>query len=337
MNTTLVHNGMLGKHPVDQTLLLAAILESDVDAAQAAMAVPPDSFLLKLRQRFHSPNTANAMNNEPPPDTQLESDEEVGRMQAELRKATTRKKSSDSLAAETPYRPTSRLPVAALVACDDEKDTGELFRIRGEQFLIGRTEGDLQLPHDEMVSSRHAAITRQNVGGKPRIVVTDLQSRNGLFVRVSKAPLAHKAEVLIGGGHYRLEIVQDIVPETVELAGHFDGKPSGTRAMDSQQTAGGVILSEIVAGRAESKIKLDDSQYMTGRDSDCEIRRTDDPFTAAKHARLTRSDRGTWVIEDQKTLNGIWLRMPQIVVGEGKSCKFRIGEQRFRLKFGSTK
>jgi len=193
------------------------------------------------------------------------------------------------------------------------------------------------LPHDEMVSSRHAAITRQNVGGKPRIVVTDLQSRNGLFVRVTKAPLAHLAEVLVGGGHYRLEIIQDVVPETADMIGHIDGRPSGTRAMEGQHSPGSVVLSEIVAGRAEAKIKLDDTQYAIGRHSDCEIRRPHDPFTAAKHALLTRSERGTWVIENQRTLNGIWLRMPQIVVGDGKSCEFRIGEQRFRLKFGTTK
>lgn len=337
MNETYVRDGILGKHRRHDSLLLVAILESDPHAAQAAMQVPPDSFLLKLRQHFYSQSKTISMNDEPPPVTQLESDEEVRRVQAELRKSATTKKPTGKEPAEQPYRPTSRAAVVALVACDDGKDTGELFRIRGHQFLIGRSEGDFQLPHDEMVSSRHAAITRQHVGGKPRVVVTDLQSRNGLFVRVTKAPLVHKAEVLIGGGHYRLDIIQDMVPETAEMAGQLDGRPAGTRALEGQHSPGSVVFSEIVAGRAETKIKLDANEYMIGRDSDCEIRRPNDPFAAAKHALLTRSDRGTWVIENRHTLNGIWLRMPQIVIGEGKSCEFRIGEQRFRLKFGSKK
>lgn len=291
----------------------------------------PDVFLFKLRQYFHSQRTKDRMNHEAPPPTQLESDEDIRRVQAEIRKATTGKKSAHRKRTEMHYRPTSRAAVATLVVCDDGKDTGETIRIRGDQFFIGRSEGDLQLSHDEMVSSRHAAITRQNASGKARIVVTDLQSRNGLFVRVTKAPLAHKAEVLIGGGHYRLEIIQDVLPETADMV----GQPTGTRAMDGQHTPGSVVLCEIVAGRAETKIKLDDSRYEIGRDRSCEIRRPDDPFTAAKHAVLNRTERGTWVIENQKTLNGIWLKMPQIVVGEGKSCEFRIGEQRIRLRFGN--
>ena len=338
MNSSFLHDAVLGKYRPNDSLLLAAILESDPDASRVAMEVPPDYFLNKLRKHISFQNATDPMNSDAPPPTQLESDEEVRRVQAELREATTqREQSGRGEIVELPYRPTSRPPVAALVACDDGKDTGELFRIRGDQFVIGRGEGDLQLPHDDMVSARHAAITRQNVGGKPRIVVTDLQSRNGLFVRVSKAPLNHQAEVLIGSGHYRLEIIQDVVPETAEMEGHFMGQPSGTRAMDAKATPGSVMLSEIVAGRAETKIKLDESRYTVGRGSNCEIRRAEDPFTADKHATLARSERGTWVIENHRTLNGVWLKIPQIVVGDGKSCEFRVGEQRFRLKFGSSR
>ncbi|QDV68116.1 FHA domain protein [Rosistilla carotiformis] len=275
------------------------------------------------------------MNDDVPPPTQLESDEEVQRVQAELRhqaQGSGKKRSSDD---EKLFRPTARPPVVMLVVCDDGKDSGELIRIRSDRFTIGRTEGDLQISHDEMISSRHVALHRQSVAGQVRLCATDLQSRNGLFVRVTKAPLMHQAEVLIGGGHYKMDIVRDDVPETVALAGPEELLPASTKALEGQHVPGAVILSEIIAGRAETRTMLDRSRYVIGRGEHCEIQRPRDPYTRTVHAVLSRSERGTWVIEGANTINGIWLRVPQIVVNVGKSCEFRIGEQRFRLKFGS--
>ncbi len=75
---------------------------------------------------------------------------------------------------EMPFRPVVRSPSAKLTICDDGESTGELIRLRSERFIIGRTEGDLQLPNDEQVSSRHVSLTQQVVGNKTRWVVTDL-------------------------------------------------------------------------------------------------------------------------------------------------------------------
>ncbi|WP_417738827.1 FHA domain-containing protein [Rosistilla oblonga] len=274
------------------------------------------------------------MNDDAPPPTQLESDEEVQRVQAELRRQAKGSAKTTADNDEKMFRPTARPPVALLVVCDDGKDSGEAIRIRGDRFSIGRTEGDLQITHDEMISSRHLAVHRQSVAGQTRLCVTDLQSRNGLFVRVTKAPLMHDAEVLIGGGHYKMDIVREEVPETVAMAGVEDLLPASTKALEGQHLPGAVIFSEIVAGRAEARTMLDRQRYVIGRGEGCDIQRPRDPFTRMQHAVLTRSERGTWVIESGNTINGIWLRVPQIVLNVGKSCEFRIGEQRFRLKFG---
>lgn len=236
---------------------------------------------------------------------------------------------------ELPFHPTIRPPIASLIVCDDGTEKGESIRIRSEKFVIGRTEGDLQLPHDEMVSSRHVAIIRQATGGNPQIAVTDLASRNGLFVRVSKAPLLDNAEVLIGSGLFRMEIAPGNSSSDSGALDSSDEKPFVTRAMEGQHSEGTAVLCEVVASGAASRFRLEDKRYLIGRDEECDICQKEDEFLAAKHALLTRSGRGTWVIENQKTLNGIWLRMPKVVVSAGKSCEFRIGEQRFRLKLGS--
>src|SRR5262249_25495884 len=104
-----------------------------------------------------------------------------------------------------PFRPTFRPPIAILTVFDDGKNEGELIRIRDQKFVIGRTEGDLRIPIDGRMSSRHVEITLQNVAGTYRWVVTDLQSTHRMFVRVSRTVLNDRAEFLVGNGRYRFE------------------------------------------------------------------------------------------------------------------------------------
>ncbi len=75
-------------------------------------------------------------------------------------------------------------------------------------------------------------------------------------------------------------------------------------------------------------------RYVIGRDANCDICRSNDPYVSGKHAVLPRSAKGTWMIQHNGTINGLWLRLPQIVLEPDKKCEFQIGEQRFRLRFG---
>jgi len=138
----------------------------------------------------------------------------------------------------TLYRPTIRPPVAVLTVCDDGKLDGEVIRIRDQRFVVGRTEGDLKIPIDGRISSRHVEITLQTVGGLHRWVVTDLQSTHGMFVRVSRTVLAERAEFLVGNGRYRFDSPQALADATVAHVADpavsgatqgWDGSPSPFR------------------------------------------------------------------------------------------------------------
>src|SRR5262249_13197262 len=50
--------------------------------------------------------------------------------------------------AASPYRPMKRPPLALLTVYDDGKTEGEVIRIRGSRFVIGRTDGNLHIPFD---------------------------------------------------------------------------------------------------------------------------------------------------------------------------------------------
>jgi len=285
--------------------------------------------------------------NELPAGTILETDEELWKIQERLRpqakqSSAAKRVSSDNISTEKKrassvmpsdeqvFRPSLRLPALQLTVYDDGETTGQVIRIRDERFTIGRTEGDLRFPNDDLISSRHVAVTRQNAKGKSVWVLTDLQSRNGLFIRVTKAPLQHQAEFLIGSGRYRLEspssaarVAQDIPdPSRAPVTQAF-----GDAQADSQE-----MLSEILRTGMGSRYVLDRDQYWIGRDRDCDICRPNDHYLSGKHASLSRSPRATWIIQHNATINGIWLKMPQITLEVGKGCEFQIGEQRFRAK-----
>jgi hypothetical protein len=89
-------------------------------------------------------------------------------------------------------------------------------------------------------------------------------------------------------------------------------------------------ITEMIGGEIGNRMLLVKAEYWIGSDPACQICRPDDPFCEPRHVRLFRGQGGGWHAEHNKTLNGLWLRMPQIVVES--SVRFQIGEQRFQIK-----
>jgi hypothetical protein len=228
----------------------------------------------------------------------------------------------------SPYRPTARPPIAVLTVFDDGKTEGEVIRIRDTKFVIGRTEGDLRIPIDGRMSARHVDITCQTVGGAARWVVTDLQSTHGVFFRVSRTVLADKAEFLVGNGRYRLDAPQADPGATAAFA---EAHSNETQAwVEGPGPFRPPALVELLGHEIGNRILLVKPEYWIGSDMSCPIARPDDPYCEPKHARVFRGPKGNWQAEHNKTLNGLWLRLPQIVVES--MVQFQAGEQRFLLK-----
>jgi pSer/pThr/pTyr-binding forkhead associated (FHA) protein len=227
------------------------------------------------------------------------------------------------------FRPTVRPPIAMLTVCDDGKLDGEVIRIRDHKFVIGRTEGDLKIPIDGRISSRHVEITLQDIGGVHRWAVTDLQSTHGMFVRVSRTVLADRAEFLVGNGRYRFDSPQSLAEATTEL-------PNPTASGETQGWDGGPspfrppAVTELLGNEIGNRMLLVKPEYWIGADPTCQISRRDDPYCEPRHVRLYRTPNGSWYAEHNRTQNGLWLRMSQIVVDS--VVRFQVGEQRFQIK-----
>lgn len=228
------------------------------------------------------------------------------------------------------FRPTVRPPIALLTVCDDGKLDGEVIRIRDRKFVIGRTEGDLKIPIDGRISSRHAEITLQTIGGLHRWVVTDLQSTHGMFVRVSRTVLADRAEFLVGNGRYRFDSPQSSV-DTVVAQVADPAVPGATQGWDGGSSPfRPPAVTELIGNETGNRMLLAQPEYWIGTDPTCAICRPHDPFCEPRHVRLFRIPNGSWYAEHNRTQNGLWLRMSQIVVES--VVRFQIGEQRFLLK-----
>lgn len=208
---------------------------------------------------------------------------------------------SDAPPSGVPYRPLHRAPMALLTVLHDGRADGQVLPLRADRFVIGRAEGDLVIPHDAMMSARHAEISRAQVQpGQWRWALTDLRSTNGTYVRAGHVLLPHDQEVLLGCKRYRFE--EQPEPALVELM--IDGNGPRYPLANHTQFVG--------RSPAESEVVLAD------------------PMVSPRHARVFRDARGRWVLENAGSLNGVWARVQRVTVED--TAQFQLGEQRFLLE-----
>jgi pSer/pThr/pTyr-binding forkhead associated (FHA) protein len=255
--------------------------------------------------------------------TRLESAEEIREATRAVRTPTFKEEAPG--AELLPYRPTRRPPMALLCVLDDGQADGEWVRVRADRFVIGRGEGDLVIPHDSMMSGRHAQLCRQVEKGRYRWYLIDLQSTNGTYARVGKAALKHGQEILLGSRRYRFEAAAGGGAAEAEA-------PRGTQGWEVAGPAGGTpALVEMTSRGDGQRFPLTRPENWVGRDAaQCAVALPGDPTVSPRHARLYRDARGRWFVENARSLNGTWVRLDKIPIdGTGQ---FQLGEQRFLLR-----
>jgi len=226
-----------------------------------------------------------------------------------------------------PFRPVHRPPIGVLVVADDGSADGEVIRFRQDSYVIGRTDGDVRIPHDGMMSARHARLSRETDRGRARWFLTDLESRNGTFVRVNAAALQHGSVVLFGSRRYRF---RDAPPPAADPGG--DGAATvGFRAVNPTDLFPSVV--EVRPDGSEGPpFLLQEDAVTVGRDPKRCALVLDDPMVSPVHARLSRDAKGVWQVENQGALNGTWVKITRVPVGRG--VQFLLGEQRFHFRVG---
>lgn len=230
---------------------------------------------------------------------------------------------------ELPFRPINRQPLSVLTILDDgQTDQGEQLRIRNDRVVIGRTAGDVVIPFDRDMSSEHCELRCQSQQTGFRWYLIDKESRNGTFVRAYRASLFRDTELILGSRRYRFEL-----PSPAKQ--NEQSTPVQTRQFEApSRTLGDEFVPRLVElGLADGEalsFSLQGSEARLGLQADCDIVIPNDPFLSPDHARFYRDERGRWMIEDRKSLNGVWVRIRRIPIDQ--PAEFQLGQQRFRFQ-----
>ncbi len=215
--------------------------------------------------------------------------------------------------------------MALLCVLDDGKQDGEWVRLRADRTSIGRSEGDVRIPHDVQMSARHAEIVREQTATGWRWLLHDAGSTNGTYVRIGSTVLRNGNELRIGQGRYRFEVATPgaITASPPENTGGFTQMPLPGTVRSLVPS-----LVEITAAGPMQRYSLTLPEYWLGRDpTQASIIRPVDPFIDAQHARFFRDKSGQWHVANNASINGLWLRIKTIPLD--KACQFLLGEQRF--------
>ena len=231
------------------------------------------------------------------------------------------------------YRPTLRPPIALLQIHDDGSKSDETFRIRKSSCVIGRSEGDVQIEHDSLISGRHAEISRMLEDGKWKWYLNDLDSTNGTYARISKAILSDGMFLLIGAKRYRFDLGSATAKSTPDSSANR-GPSTQMWPTAPEETVSGVrpTLVEVLSDTDGEAFTISSGgETWIGRDSSKVSIVLDDAMVGSRHARIVQETDDSWSIEVTQTRNGLWVKI-NTKQELGSSASFQCGEQRFNFR-----
>lgn len=143
---------------------------------------------------------------------------------------------------------------------------GRELNVSGEKFLIGRSESCQLRPKSESVSRKHCIIVLTD----NRVLIQDLNSRNGTYVNDKRLP-TDKAKVLSGGDKLRVgKLDFEVVIE------HGMQAPKKPEVSDM----GDAAARTVEAGSHESRFEeVDVDSWLNEADQIDRVRKLSDPET----------------------------------------------------------
>lgn len=215
---------------------------------------------------------------------------------------------------------------ARLVRIAKDGSEGAAHPVAADVTDIGRSEGQILLADDPYLSPRHARIAvRTSVDANaPTLVLTDLGSVNGVFVRLrAPHPLAHGDLILLGQQVLRFEAVTELEGARGPAMQHgvllFGSPAPATRAR---------LLQRTVEGLARDVLYVVRDEFVLGRESG-DRAYPEDVFMSRRHAAVRREGSG-FVLHDLGSSNGTFVQIHgEHVLRDGD--QFRIGHHLFRV------
>jgi pSer/pThr/pTyr-binding forkhead associated (FHA) protein len=198
--------------------------------------------------------------------------------------------------------------------------TGKTVRVSKEMF-IGRAQCDASYPSDALLSPRHASLAVR----KGKLVLKDLESQNGTFVKLHQDTELKAGDVFLLG--------RELFRFTVQSPENAPATPQGTVVMSgAPKLQAGPATAKLehiqLSGELIDELKLEKPETTLGRTTG-DLVFKNDPYMSGMHARITAQS-GRFILQDLKSTNGIYRR----IRGEAELAdgdEFFLGEQRFRI------
>jgi pSer/pThr/pTyr-binding forkhead associated (FHA) protein len=214
-----------------------------------------------------------------------------------------------------------------IILDDHSSDSGEVVRFRKDAFTLGRVDCDLSFPAEALMSGTHAKVSLQEISPKHwDWVLEDLSSRNGVFVRQTEFPLRPGNEFLIGGTKVIVHGDSQLARNAVEPIPSYSAYEAEAGQIRNRSE---LEICPYLFSQEATIVPLRAKRIQLGRNGEGAISLAVDPFVEPLHALIQKTDSHSWKIVDQKSLNGIWVRVRRAVLSQTTS--FILGEQRFRF------
>ena len=196
-----------------------------------------------------------------------------------------------------------------------------MHSITEESFDLGRTQGQLLFEDDPYLSDRHCRFYVNN----DKWVVQDLQSRNGVYHKVSAPMELQDGDIILLGKEVLcFELLTEVERTTapaVEQGVLIFGAPL--------RNPWGRLRQLTVAGITRDVYHLHRPRIMVGREEG-DLLFTDDEFMSRRHL-LIRQTGETATAEDQGSSNGTFMRVREqhwLTNGD----MLRVGDQLLRFE-----
>ena len=211
---------------------------------------------------------------------------------------------------------------ARLTKINPDGSSGAQFPLAAGRTVVGRQTQDNLFVQDEFLSPQHVAFTLQGT----TVLVEDLQSRNGVFYRISQATeLGHGDQIRIGQELLNFQVLSQVQRVT--------SAPADGTVLSGSPVAGAWGRLERVSApdQASHTFLLRGEEQFVGRERG-DILFREDGYVSGRHARLF-VNAGKYFVEDLKSSNGTFVRARGSVTLPSGSL-ILLGKQPFRIDIG---
>ncbi|HJZ87743.1 MAG TPA: FHA domain-containing protein [Polyangia bacterium] len=187
---------------------------------------------------------------------------------------------------------------ARLIVIKGEGVDGISYHLSGSEHIAGRVEGPLLFAEDPLLSPRHANFFYRD----GTLVVQDLGSSNGVFVRIRQPVTLESGGVfLVGEQLLQVEAcAPDLGPQMDADGTVFYSSPKRPSKLQLMQRLRGGDIGMVFRSRADT--------LTIGREGN-DLNFPDDPFISGHHAKVACADGGSFTLTDLGSKNGTFIRI----------------------------